>query len=123
MLTIHDYEPGRPQASFDKQYLRDWLETLHWDKAPPGPELPDTVVEGTHSRYTEAYQRLTGVELDDLNWFYVYSGVMWACVFMRTSARRVHFGEIEKPSDVESLFYHAGLMRRLIGESLIGEDQ
>jgi aminoglycoside phosphotransferase (APT) family kinase protein len=52
----------------------------------------------------------------DLRWFYVYSGVMWACVFMRTGARRVHFGETEKPEDVESLFYHAGLMRRLIGE-------
>jgi aminoglycoside phosphotransferase (APT) family kinase protein len=62
------------------------------------------------------YQRLTGAQLGDLNWFYVYSGVMWACVFMRTSARRVHFGEIEKPGDVESLFYHAALMKRLIGE-------
>jgi aminoglycoside phosphotransferase (APT) family kinase protein len=46
----------------------------------------------------------------------VYSGVIWACVFMRTSARRVRFGEIEKPSDVESLFYHGALLRRLIGE-------
>jgi phosphoribosylaminoimidazole-succinocarboxamide synthase len=54
------YEPGRAQASFDKQYLRDWLETLDWDKSPPGPELPDTVVEGTRSRYADAYQRLTG---------------------------------------------------------------
>jgi len=62
------------------------------------------------------YQRLTGVEIGDLRWFYVYSGVMWACVFMRTGARRVHFGEVEKPDDVESLFYHAGLMKRLIGE-------
>lgn len=62
------------------------------------------------------YQELTGVELSDLNWFYVYSGVMWACVFMRTGARRVHFGEVEKPEDVETLFYHAGLMKRLIGE-------
>lgn len=52
----------------------------------------------------------------DLHWFYVYSGVMWACVFMRTGARRVHFGEIEKPDDVESLFYHAGLMKHLLGE-------
>ncbi|REO55080.1 phosphotransferase family protein, partial [Mycobacterium tuberculosis] len=42
--------------------------------------------------------------------------VMWACVFMRTGARRVHFGEIEKPDDVESLFYHAGLMKHLLGE-------
>ncbi len=62
------------------------------------------------------YQRLTGVEIGDLHWFYVYSGVMWACVFMRTGARRVHFGETEKPDDVESLFYHAGLMKRLLGE-------
>jgi len=66
-----------------------------------------------------SYQRLTGVELGDLHWFYAYSGVMWACVFMRTGARRVHFGELERPDDplfVESLFYHAGLMKRLIGE-------
>ena len=56
-----------------------------------------------------------GVELGDLNWFYVYSGVIWCCVFMRTSARRVRFGEIEKPDDVESLFYHGALLRRLIG--------
>jgi phosphoribosylaminoimidazole-succinocarboxamide synthase len=57
---VDGYEPGGPQASFDKQYLRDWLETLDWDKAPPGPELPDAVVEGTRSRYVEAYERLTG---------------------------------------------------------------
>jgi aminoglycoside phosphotransferase (APT) family kinase protein len=63
------------------------------------------------------YQALTGVELGDLNWFYVYSGVIWCCVFMRTGARRVHFGEIEKPDEVESMFYHAGLLKRLIGES------
>ena len=62
------------------------------------------------------YAELTGVELGDLHWFYVYSGVIWACVFMRTSARRVRFGEIEKPDDVESLFYHGALLKRLIGE-------
>jgi aminoglycoside phosphotransferase (APT) family kinase protein len=62
------------------------------------------------------YRRLTGVELGDLHWFYVYSAVMWACVFMRTGARRVHFGELEKPDDVESLFYHGALLKRLIGE-------
>jgi aminoglycoside phosphotransferase (APT) family kinase protein len=62
------------------------------------------------------YRQLTGVEVGDLRWFYAYSGVMWACVFMRTGARRVHFGETERPDAVESLFYHAGLMRRLIGE-------
>jgi aminoglycoside phosphotransferase (APT) family kinase protein len=62
------------------------------------------------------YTEKTGVELSDLRWFYVYSGVIWACVFMRTSARRVRFGEIEQPDDVESLFYHGAVLRRLIGE-------
>jgi aminoglycoside phosphotransferase (APT) family kinase protein len=77
------------------------------------PGLPDVMREDD---VRATYQRLTGVEVGDLHWFYVYSGVMWACVFMRTGARRVHFGETEKPEDVESLFYHAGLMKRLIGE-------
>jgi aminoglycoside phosphotransferase (APT) family kinase protein len=77
------------------------------------PGLPEVMREDD---VRTTYQRLTGVEVGDLNWFYVYSGVMWACVFMRTGARRVHFGEIEKPDDVESLFYHAGLLKRLIGE-------
>ena len=62
------------------------------------------------------YQRLTGVELGDLHWFYVYAALMWAIVFMRTGARRVHFGEMPKPDTVESLFYHSGLLKKLIGE-------
>ena len=62
------------------------------------------------------YRKLTGVGLGDLRWFYAYCGVMWAIVFMRTGARRVHFGEIEKPADPESLFYHSALLKRLIGE-------
>lgn len=77
------------------------------------PGLP-TVMREDDVRRT--YQRLTGTQLGDLHWFYVDSRVMWACVFMRTGARRVHFGEVEKPDDVESLFYHAGLMKRLIGD-------
>jgi aminoglycoside phosphotransferase (APT) family kinase protein len=77
------------------------------------PGLPEVMRE---QDVRATYQRLTGVEVGDLRWFYVYSGVMWACVFMRTGARRVHFGETEKPDNVESLFYHAGLMKRLIGE-------
>ncbi|HEY2502790.1 MAG TPA: phosphotransferase family protein [Mycobacterium sp.] len=77
------------------------------------PGLPEVMREDD---VRATYQRLTGVEVGDLHWFYAYSGVMWACVFMRTGARRVHFGEVEKPDDVESLFYHAGLMKRLIGE-------
>jgi phosphoribosylaminoimidazole-succinocarboxamide synthase len=55
-----DYEPGRAQASFDKQYVRDYLETLEWDKTPPGPELPGEVVAGTRARYVEAFERITG---------------------------------------------------------------
>jgi phosphoribosylaminoimidazole-succinocarboxamide synthase len=54
------YEPGTSQASFDKQYVRDWLETLDWDKTAPGPELPDEVVAGTRARYVEAFERITG---------------------------------------------------------------
>jgi aminoglycoside phosphotransferase (APT) family kinase protein len=77
------------------------------------PGLPEVMREDD---VRATYQRLAGVDVGDLHWFYAYSGVMWACVFMRTGARRVHFGETEKPDDVESLFYHAGLMKRLIGE-------
>ncbi len=54
------YEPGRPQASMDKQPLRDWLEASGWDKQPPGPALPPEVVAATRARYLTAYERLTG---------------------------------------------------------------
>jgi phosphoribosylaminoimidazole-succinocarboxamide synthase len=54
------YEPGRPQASYDKQYVRDWLEAQPWDKVAPGPQLPPEVVEGTRARYVEAFERITG---------------------------------------------------------------
>ena len=57
------YEPGGPQEWFDKQYLRDWLDQSGWDHNPPGPELPDEVVERTRARYIEAYERITGREL------------------------------------------------------------
>ena len=76
------------------------------------PGLPDFMRDDD---VKATYAEKTGVELGDLHWFYVYSGVIWACVFMRTSARRVRFGEIEKPDDVETLFYHGALLRRLIG--------
>ncbi len=58
------YEAGKPQPSFDKQFVRDYLETLVWDKSPPGPELPPDIVEATADRYLEAYRRLTGTELN-----------------------------------------------------------
>jgi phosphoribosylaminoimidazole-succinocarboxamide synthase len=57
------YAPGRGQPSFDKQYVRDYLETLAWDKRPPGPALPAEVVERTRDKYVEAYRRLTGTDL------------------------------------------------------------
>ena len=59
------YKPGRSAPSFDKQYVRDYAETLGWDKTPPGPELPDEVVAGTRARYVEAFERLTGIAFDD----------------------------------------------------------
>jgi phosphoribosylaminoimidazole-succinocarboxamide synthase len=57
---IETYEPGRPQSSFDKQFVRDWLEAQPWDKTDPGPALPDDVVLGTRERYVAAYERITG---------------------------------------------------------------
>lgn len=77
------------------------------------PGLPDVLREDD---VRATYQQLTGVELGDLHWFYVYSAVIWCVVFMRTGARRVHFGETTRPDDVESLFYHGGVLRRLVAE-------
>jgi phosphoribosylaminoimidazole-succinocarboxamide synthase len=54
------YEPGHDQPSFDKQFLRNWLDTLDWDKKPPGPQLPEEIVTKTRAKYVEAYERLTG---------------------------------------------------------------
>ena len=56
-----DYEPGRPQPSFDKQFVRDWCEATGWDKSAPGPELPDDIVAGTRARYVDAFERLTEI--------------------------------------------------------------
>jgi phosphoribosylaminoimidazole-succinocarboxamide synthase len=55
-----DYEAGRSQDSFDKQYVRDWLDESGWDHSPPAPQLPDEVVENTRAKYVEAYERITG---------------------------------------------------------------
>jgi phosphoribosylaminoimidazole-succinocarboxamide synthase len=54
------WKPGQAQPSYDKQFVRDYLETLNWNKQPPGPELPATVVAGTRARYVEAYDRIVG---------------------------------------------------------------
>ena len=60
---LEDYEPGRAQKSFDKQYLREWLETLDWDKTYPAPTLPEEIIEKTAEKYRECYSRLTGKEI------------------------------------------------------------
>jgi phosphoribosylaminoimidazole-succinocarboxamide synthase len=61
------YQPGRDQPSFDKQYVRDYLETLNWNKTPPGPRLPDDVVANTSKKYIEAYEKLTGRKFTPLS--------------------------------------------------------
>ena len=60
---VETYSPGKPQPSFDKQPLRDWLSNSGWNKEPPAPELPKEVIEDTAQRYREAHRRLTGKEL------------------------------------------------------------
>jgi len=60
-----DYTPGGTQPSFDKQFARDYCESLGWDKTDPGPEVPEDVVNGTRARYVEAFERLTEIDFDD----------------------------------------------------------
>jgi phosphoribosylaminoimidazole-succinocarboxamide synthase len=60
-----EYRPGGEIPSFDKQYVREWLERQPWDKTPPPPDLPDEIVAGTRARYVEAYQRITEKSFDD----------------------------------------------------------
>jgi phosphoribosylaminoimidazole-succinocarboxamide synthase len=62
---VDGYQPGGPQPSFDKQFARDYCESLGWDKTSPGPQLPDDVVAGTRARYVDAFERLTEIALDD----------------------------------------------------------
>jgi phosphoribosylaminoimidazole-succinocarboxamide synthase len=59
-----EYSPGGPQPSFDKQFVRDWLDSTGWDHSPPAPDLPDDVVEATRRRYVEAYERVAGRPFD-----------------------------------------------------------
>ena len=59
-----EHQPGRPQRSYDKQYLRDWLDQIGWDHSPPAPELPEEVVANTRVKYLQAYERITGRSLD-----------------------------------------------------------
>ena len=57
---VDEWEPGRPQHAFDKQFVRDWSRSTGWDQTPPGPEIPDEIVQATRERYTEVYERITG---------------------------------------------------------------
>jgi phosphoribosylaminoimidazole-succinocarboxamide synthase len=61
---LDEYEPGGPQPSFDKQFARDYCESVGWDKTAPGPDLPDAIVTGTRGRYIEAFEHLTGLSFD-----------------------------------------------------------
>jgi phosphoribosylaminoimidazole-succinocarboxamide synthase len=60
-----EYEPGRGQPSFDKQFVRDWASSTGWDRNPPAPPIPDEVVARTREKYVEAYERVTGESFDD----------------------------------------------------------
>jgi phosphoribosylaminoimidazole-succinocarboxamide synthase len=60
-----DYKPGRAQKSYDKQFLRDYLESLHWNKQPPPPPLPSEIIAATRTRYLQALKVLTGENLSD----------------------------------------------------------
>lgn len=64
---VATYQPGSNPPSYDKQFVRDYLETLNWDKRPPGPRLPDEIVQKTLKKYLEAYSRLTGTALEILS--------------------------------------------------------
>jgi phosphoribosylaminoimidazole-succinocarboxamide synthase len=64
---LSQYERGKPQPSFDKQFVRDYLESISWDKTPPAPSLPNEIIEKTSQKYLEAYKRLTGEELKNYN--------------------------------------------------------
>lgn len=61
--AMDEYEPGRAQKSFDKQFLREYLETIDWNKQPPAPKLPEEVIKNTEAKYIEAYERITGKKL------------------------------------------------------------
>jgi phosphoribosylaminoimidazole-succinocarboxamide synthase len=62
---LDQYAPGRPQSSFDKQFVRDYLESLTWDKTPPAPQLPEEIIAKTTQKYLEAFKKLTGKDFQD----------------------------------------------------------
>jgi len=77
------------------------------------PGMPDFLREDD---LVASYREITGIDLGDLSWYHVYNGMLWCIVFMRTGARQIHFGEIEKPDEVEALFHCRALVERILSE-------
>ena len=98
------------QGKRQKQY---WRGSVACESPLDDSTVPEVLRE---DEVRSAYRKLSGVAVGDLRWFHIYCGVMWCCVFMRTGARQVRFGEIERPDDVESLFYHRPLLERLLND-------
>ena len=111
---------------------------LDWEMATHRPARDGSVLDGVRAQVFESitavfempgmpdfmreedvratYADLTGNELGDLTWYHLYNGVQWCVVFMRTGVRSIHFGEVEKPDDVESLFHCKPLIERLLAK-------
>lgn len=96
-----------------------WLLFAHqvFESITGALELPGMPHFLAEADVVATYERLTGARLDDLTWYHVYNGLQWCIVFMRTGARQVHFGEIERPDDVESLFHCGPLVERILAEA------
>jgi aminoglycoside phosphotransferase (APT) family kinase protein len=95
-----------------------WLVFAHrvFESITGVMELPGMPHFLREADVTAVYERLTGVRLGDLHWYHVFNGVRWCVVFMRTGARQIHFGEIERPDDIESLMFNKPLLEELLAE-------
>lgn len=121
------YEGFRPVAVLDwemaalgpREFDVSWLLFAHmmFEEVAHIAGLPGLPMFLREEDVRATYTSHTGVELGDLRWFHVCAGVLFGCFFMRTLARRIHFGEAEKPENVDAMFYHGALLKRLIGES------
>lgn len=107
MATLGPRELDVSWVVFAHQVFQTITETMGL------PGMPDYLTEAD---VRATYERLSGATLGDLSWYHVYNGVIWCIVFMRTGARQVHFGEIERPDDVEALFHCKPLVERILDE-------
>jgi aminoglycoside phosphotransferase (APT) family kinase protein len=122
------YRDFRPAAVLDweiatvgpRQLDVAWFIYAHtvWQNVAERLALPGLPDDHREDDVRAKYRELTGEELGDLHWFYVLSAVLWGVFMVRGSYRRVHFGEMELPDDVESMVYHADSLKRLIGEDV-----